>query len=176
MRVLAYLRPSTPGLHEILEVLACEREVAAICAVPGLASESQRLPERAGFQLFSRPVSFSSLLSQASLFISYGPAASVTQALLKGVPQLIAPAHVEAQMTAVRVLAMGAGLVLRKDLSKEGVRDSLTRVLRVPGFKIRALDFAQRYQEFNPAHAVDRVVTDIEALAAGQYRQSAAAG
>lgn len=175
-RVLAYLRPETPGLKEIAEVLASQPELAVICAVPGLAAESLKLSARTGFQLFSRPVSFSSLLPQASLFVSYGPAASVTQSLLRGVPQLIAPAHVEAQMTAVRVLAIGAGLVLRKDSTKEAVRDSLTRVLGDPRVKSRALNFAQRHREFNPARAVDRIVTEIEALAAGGLRKSAAAG
>lgn len=175
-RVLAYLRPSTPALRKIVRVLASRPELAVICAVPGATAESLQLPSRAGFQFFSRPVSFPSLLPQASLFVSYGPAASVTQTLLKGVPQLIAPAHVEAQMTAVRVTAFGAGLALRGDASEKGIGDALTRVLSDARFKVRALDFAARYREFDPARAVGRLATEIETLIAGGTRQSAAAG
>lgn len=174
-RVLAYLRPNTPGLKEILTVLASRSDLATICAVPGLSLESLGLSGRAGFQLLSRPVSFSSVLSAASLFVSYGPAASVTQALLKGVPQLIAPAHVEAQMTAVRVVAMGAGLTLRADPTQEGVSGALSRLLDDPRFKVRAMEFAARHRDFDPARAVSQLVTDIEMLVAGGVRPRSAA-
>jgi len=175
-RLLAYLRPSTPGLRKIAKVLASRSELAVICAVPGVTAEFLQLPSRAGFQFFSRPVSFRSLLPQASLFVSYGPAASVTQTLLKGVPQLIAPAHVESQMTAVRVTALGAGLALRGEASEEGIGEALTRVLSDARFKVRALEFAVRYREFDPDRAVDRLATEIETLIAGEIRKSAAVG
>lgn len=175
-RVLAYLRPKTPGLRKIVRVLDSRSDLAVICTVPGLSADSLQLSNRPGFHFFSRPVSFPSLLSQASLFVSYGPAASVTQTLLKGVPQLIAPMHVEAQMTAVRVVAIGAGLMLRSDASEERVGDTLTRVLGDPRFKIRALDFAGRYREFDLVRAVGRLATEIEMLAAGEYGKSAATG
>jgi UDP:flavonoid glycosyltransferase YjiC (YdhE family) len=174
-RVLAYLRPNTPGLKEILTALASRSDAAAICVAPGLSAESLGLPSRAGFQLFSRPVRFPSLLSDASLFVSYGPAASVTHALLKGIPQLIAPAHVEAQMTAVRVLAMGAGLTLRREPTLEGIQGALARMLSDARFKVRALEFAARHRDFDAARTVARLVTDIEALAAGACPRSAVA-
>jgi hypothetical protein len=175
-RVLAYLRPQTPRLREILQVLATRSDLAVICAAPGLPADSFNLPHRAGFQLFPRPVNFSPLLAQSSLLVSYGPAASVTQALLNGVPQLIAPMHVEAQMTAVRVLAMGAGLVLRGEATQERIDAAITRVLSDARFKMRAVEFAERHRDFDPTRAVDRIASDIEALAAGERRKSAAAG
>jgi len=175
-RVLAYLRPNTPGLKEILSVLASRAEVAVICAVPGLSADSLALRSRAGFQLFSCAVSFPAVLPEANLMVSYGPAASVTQALLKGVPQLIAPVHVEAQMTAVRVLAMGAGLVLRDDPAPVGINGAITRVLSDPRFKVRALEFAARHSEFDPARAVCILATEIETVVAGGCSRTAAAG
>lgn len=173
-RVLAYLRPNTPGLREILTALASRADLAVIAAVPGQSAESTGL-SRTGFQLFSRPVSFPKLLSEASVFVSYGPAASVTQALLRSVPQLIAPAHVEAQMTAVRVVAMGAGLILRGDPNSERINGAVTRLLSDPRFKVRALEFAARHKDFDPARAVSRLVTEIETLVAGGCPRSAAA-
>lgn len=175
-RVLAYLRPNMPGLRKIVSVLASRSDWAVICAVPGVTAESLHLASRAGFQFFSSPVSFPSLLPQTSLFVSYGPAASVTQTLLRGVPQLVVPAHVEAQMTAVRILAMGAGLVLRGDPTQEAITGALTRVLSDPRYKVRAMQFAARYREFDPAQAVGQLATAIETLAFGRRAQSAAAG
>lgn len=175
-RVLAYLRADTPELKKIVSVLASRSEWAVICAVPGVSAESLQLSSRPGFQYFSRPVSFPSLLPQTSALVSYGPAASVTQALLKGVPQLIAPAHVEAQMTAIRIVGIGAGLMLRGDASEEGIGHALTRVLSDPRFKVRALEFAARHRDFDAARAVRRLATDIEMLAAGETHKSVAAG
>lgn len=175
-RVLAYLRPNTLGLSEIVKVLASRSELAVVCAVPGSSAEALKLQGRAGFQFFSRPVSLAPLLSQASLFVSYGPAASVTQALLKGVPQLIAPVHVEAQMTAVRVVAMGAGLLLRGDATEERIGGAVTRILGDPRFKSRAVEFATRHRDFDPAHTVGRLANDIETLVADECHKSAATG
>lgn len=165
-RVLAYLRPGMPALSEIISVLAAASDVAVICAAPGIHPDSMQAVRRPGFQFFSSPVSLPPLFPRTSLFLSYGPAASVAESLVSGVPQLMVPAHVEAQMTAVRVQSIGAGLTLRSDASKATISLTLRRMLEDLSFKARALEFADRHRGFDPAAAADRTVDEIERLAA----------
>lgn len=178
-RVLAYLRPGMPDPLRILRALAGERDAAVICAAPGMSPEISEGLGRPGFQFIPRPVSFPGLLPHASILVSYAPAGSVAQALLEGVPQLMAPAHVEAQMTAVRVEALGAGLMLRAEATEREIVTALRRVLDERRFKVRALDFATRYRAFDRAAACDRIVVEIERLGAGdaiEHIQSVRAG
>lgn len=173
-RVLAYLRPGTPALSEILRALAGETEAAVICAVPGVSADSVKGLARPGFALFAKPVNLRPLFPRASAFASYAPAASVAESLLCGIPQLMAPAHVEAQMTAIRVQSIGAGLALGTGANDEAVRTAIHRMLHDGRYKVRALEFANRYRGFDPAAAVDTLVGEIEQLAARTTSNSSA--
>jgi hypothetical protein len=164
-RVLAYLRPGTPSFVPILRALASVSDAAVICAAPGVSADSVKSLLRPGLQILPRAVRFAPLLDRASVFLSYGPAGSVTEALLRGVPQLIAPAHVEAQMTALRVGRLGAGLMLPAAASEALIGATLGRVLREAQFRVRALEFASRYRSVDPAATADRIVADLESLA-----------
>lgn len=175
-RALAYVRPGMAGLPQILRALAGEQDVAVICAAPGASPEVSQGLRRPGFQFVPRPVSFQALLPQTSVLVSYAPAASVAQSLLEGIPQLMAPAHVEAQMTAVRVASLGAGLMLRGGEAEQQIAAALRRVLDDPRFKVRALEFASRHRTFDPSAACERIVTEIERLGAGGARDDAASG
>lgn len=172
-RVLAYLRPGMAGLPRILRALAEESDAAVICAAPGVSAELSAGLSRPGFQFIPRPVSFPALLPQANVFVSYAPAGSVAQSLLAGIPQLMAPAHVEAQMTAVRVASLGAGLTLRGEETEREIATALRRVLDERRLKVRALEFASRHRAFDRAAACDRIVTAIERLGAGDAREHA---
>ena len=165
--VLAYVRPGMVNLTPILRALAEVRDVAVICAAPGVTVELAKDFTRPGFQFIPRPVEFTALLPQTSLFISYAPAASVAQTLLAGIPQLMMPLHVEAQMTAVRVASLGAGLALRGDEPEQAISTVLRSVLDDRIYKTCALEFASRHRAFDPAVACDRMVTEIERLAGG---------
>jgi UDP:flavonoid glycosyltransferase YjiC (YdhE family) len=85
------------------------------------------------------------------------------------------PAHVEAQMTAVRVESIGAGMMLRPEATEQEIATALRRVLDERRFKIRALEFSSRYRAFDQAAARDRIVAGIERLGASDVRERAAA-
>ena len=178
-RVLAYLRPGMADPLRILRALAGQSDAAVICAAPGVSPEISEGLGRPGFQFVPRPVSFLALLPQASVLVSYAPAGSVAQSLLEGVPQLMMPAHVEAQMTAVRVASLGAGLTLRGEATEREIATALRRVLDERRFKVRALEFASRHRAFDRAAACERIVAEIERLGvadASGHAQSARAG
>lgn len=174
-RVLAYLRPGTPALPEIVAALAAETEIAVICAAPGVPSDTVPFISRPGFQFFSMPVRLPALFPQMSLFVSYGPAASVAESLLCGVPQLVIPAHIEAQLTAIRVQSLGAGIALGSGIGEGAIRAALRRMLQDRRYKVRALEFANRYRGVDPAAAADRLVSEIEQLAGREAPDAPAA-
>jgi hypothetical protein len=174
-RVLAYLRPEMAEPGRILRALAATRDAAVICAAPGVSPEVSQGLERPGFQFIPRPVNLPALLPQTSAFLSYAPAGSVAQSLVEGVPQLMVPAHVEAQMTAIRVESIGAGLMLRAGASEQEIATGLRRVLDGRRFKVRALEFSSRYRAFDQAAACNQIVVGIEALGASDVRERAAA-
>jgi UDP:flavonoid glycosyltransferase YjiC (YdhE family) len=158
-RIFAYLRADTPNLPVILRMLeTCGGEV--VCYGPGIT------PARAGadFKVTTRPVDLPHLLKDASLCVSYAPAGTVTTTLLEGVPQLLAPAHVEAQLTAHRVECMGAGLTLPDASTDRRADATLQTLLSSSMYKTRAAEFAARYQGFDPGKAADEIVEDIQSL------------
>lgn len=171
-RVFAYLRADTPDLPVILKSLAASG-AAVICYGPGISPDLTNPLARRGFVVTGRPVDLAALVADASLCVSYSPAGTVASTLLRGVPQLLAPAHLEAQMTAHRVECLGAGLTLRGKAIEERVTDSLHRLLDSPRFKAQAAAFAARYRGFDPRHVADTIVEDIESIAArGQQTRS----
>lgn len=174
--VLAYLRPGMSEFSRILSALAAEREAAVVCAAPGASVEVAEGLSRPGFLFVPRPVGFRALLPKANAFVSYAPAGSVAQSLLHGIPQLMSPAHVEAQMTAIRVASLGAGLTLRAGETEQAVVAALKQVLNDSRFRVRALEFATHHRAFDPATACDRIVTEIERVGAGHGRGHASAG
>lgn len=175
-RVAAYLRPGTPALPEIFHALAAQTDAAVICAAPGVSPASVSSLSRPGFQVDLRPVNLAALFPQASLFVSYGPAAAVAESLLHGVPQLIVPAHVEAQMTAIRVQSIGAGIAIRASAGDGAVRPALQRILQDRRCKVRALEFASRHRGFDRAATLNRLASEIERLAERGTPNAAAVG
>jgi len=79
----------------------------------------------------------------------------------------MSPLHVEAQMTAIRVVSIGAGLTLRGDETEQEISTILRCVLGERRLKSSALEFASRHRAFDPAAACERIVIEIERLSDG---------
>jgi UDP:flavonoid glycosyltransferase YjiC (YdhE family) len=164
-RIFAYLRPNMPLLDQLMDALA-RSGAHVICFAPGLVPDRIPLSQDSRFRVVSRPVNIRPLLPSMDICISYSPAGTVTTTLLSGVPQLLSPAHVEAQMTAHRVELLGAGLIIREAAANVNVATLLERVANSGEFAERADAFARRYEAFDPAHAADEVARAIESAAA----------
>lgn len=162
-RIFAYLRPETPNVSILLRALAA-CDAAVVCYVPGIPPSETAGLRSDKFVLAERPVDLSILRRGANLCVSYAPAATVTAALLDGIPQLMAPSHVESQLTAHRVETLGAGLTLRGTVTEETVVGVLNTLLHNPTFGARAAAFAERYRGFDPNREAGRIVEDLETL------------
>lgn len=158
-RIFAYLRPDTANVEAILRALAAS-DATVVCYAPGIPTSQTAGLASDKFFLAQRPVDLAILRRGASLCVSYAPAATVTEALLAGVPQLMAPSHVEAQLTAHRVELLGAGIILRDPVTEQSIATTLSHLLNNPVCKTRAADFAARYRDFDPNRAAESIVED----------------
>jgi UDP:flavonoid glycosyltransferase YjiC (YdhE family) len=163
----AYLRPEIAGAREVLRALA-NRGVSVVCYMPGASSayiESLRVPQ---IHLASRPVKLEQIFEQTDLCVSYAPAGTVTSFLLEGIPQLMLPQHLEAQLTASRVEQLGAGLTIRDPTSEAAIARDIERVLCESQFKARAGDFAARHRGVDATVAVALIADRIAEIAAAR--------
>jgi MGT family glycosyltransferase len=101
------------------------------------------------------------VLKRASLFISHGGLNSVHDSLYLGVPMLLVPQQAEQTINAMRVVELGAGLMLKKSqITSEIMRDTATRLLQKSNFKTQAKQIGETFREAGgAARAADEVET-----------------
>ena len=159
-RVVVYLRPGVPQLTSILEALL-DLDASVICYAPGVSMPQAERGHRSRRIDSHVPVDLDRLWTDADLYISYAPAGSVTASLLRGVPQLLAPAHAEAQLTAHRVECAGLGLTLSQTVTTRGVNSVIERLLETFDYRARARTFAYRYREVDSRRAEGALLSDV---------------
>jgi UDP:flavonoid glycosyltransferase YjiC (YdhE family) len=167
LHAFAYLRPDVSGAGEVLRALT-NRGVSVVCYIPGASPayiESLRAPQ---VRFASRPIKLEPIFGRTDLCVSYAPAGTVTSFLLRGVPQLLLPQHLEAQLTASRVEQLGAGLTVREPTSAAAIALDVDRVLCEPEFKARARGFADRYRDIDATATVDVIAERIARIAAAR--------
>ncbi len=117
------------------------------------------LPENVSIQAW---VPQTEVLRRAALFITHGGLNSLHDGLYCGVPLLLVPQQVEQLMNAMRVVELGAGLMLKKgQVSVHTIRDSAARPLTESQFAVSASRIGDT---FRAAGGVRRAADEIEEL------------
>lgn len=160
-KILAYLRPSVPGIGNLLKALA-ELDAEVICVVPGLKRLNRAIANR--LRVYVNPVHLDNIISSADLAVSYAGSGMVCCALLAGVPLLLMPQNVEQYMFSCRIDGLGAGLVMGTNRSEADFRISLQKLLDEDRFRAAAKAFAAQHSGFHPDQAVSYAVRVIEAV------------
>ena len=102
------------------------------------------------------------VLKRASLFITHSGLNSVHDGLYFGVPLLLVPQQGEQTFTALRVVELGAGLMLQKEqVNVASIRNSANRLLTDQRFKHEANRIGET---FRATGGVSRAVDEIEAF------------
>lgn len=165
-RVLAYLRPETPGFTTILQAFA-RLDAEVLCIAPGLAPiMAKRLATRR-LRLALTPVDLPPLLAKADLAVNYGNSGFSTQALLAGVPLLMSPRHVEQRLFAHRIEALGAGELFNPHADVEAATNHLQALLHSISHRQAAQAFASGYRRFSPEDALDQSLGSVEQMLPG---------
>jgi hypothetical protein len=167
-RVFAYLRPEMRDLGDVLDGLRAA-DLSVIAYAPGIEGGLAKRFESRTFQFAPGPVQYDSVLGQADIGVSYGPAGTVAAGLLRGVPQLIFPMHVESQLTAHRVESLGVGKCVGSEFTSQDVSRLIALLSNSIDYKLRARSVADRYRSLLPGNAVDTIVAAIEQLSRGRF-------
>ena len=163
VRIFAYLRPWVPNVEELLLAL---KAIGAnvICAFPGATLSLIQRFQTPFMQIFPAPVSIEPLLSSSDLIIGYG-SGLVASALLAGAPLLLVPQWTEQYLTAKRVEALGAGLMVQGKPTQRAYSSMIGTLLQ-PTFRAAAKCFAEKYSSFDNEEAITRIVDIIQGVAA----------
>ncbi len=164
-RIFAYLRPSIPGLEHLLAALK-ERTANVVCVIPGISAAVADPFRSPAFTILAHPIALDAILPAADLVVASG-AGTVADALLAGIPLLMAPQFVEQALLARRIEASGAGIHWAPQRTAESARAIVDTALSNTSLKTNARGFALKYQGYSMNSAVAEIAEAILARAAG---------
>jgi len=155
-KVFACLRPDTSNVTQILQALASSPWRVILVAMGFI--QAQLAPYlRPHIQIASGPVDLSGLLD-ADLCLSYGAEGTMMRFLQAGVPQIIAPWHVEAFIVARKIGAAGAGTSLAGCKTAQEVSTACERTLTDPSIRESAVELSKRLHRFPQQAGIDAVI------------------
>jgi len=155
-RVFAYLRKASCDVEVVLQALALSG-VSAICFVP--ESDTGLLQSRAGprIRVVSKPVDLEFLVKTSDACVVYSAVGTAHRFLFAGVPLLLMPRTVEAQMGARKIEQLGAGVVVRGKLPATTLAMLVQRVVGQDRYRLCARAFAQRYAQLSLPDVADDI-------------------
>jgi UDP:flavonoid glycosyltransferase YjiC (YdhE family) len=162
-KVFAYLRGNHPQPVRLLQAMADE-QCRVLCYYPEIAGGKPPPLEHPAIHYSAEPINLDQAFAECAMCVGYGGDATVSQALLAGVPMLLAPMHVEQFLRARAVERMGAGVnlaTLRQPLDYGAV---VRQVLYGPSYHAAAKAFAARYAGFSHAGQGERMADALETL------------
>lgn len=168
-RLFAYLRPETPLLEPLLQMLHAYPAAVLIFA-PGLAPALVERYSSPRLRFTPEPADLASVAQQADAAVTYASPAATIAFLMAGKPALMVPMHLEQYLMALRVQDMGAGLLLNPEQPPATLDGVLDRLLTDPALRSNVAAFATKYANFDQAQVMTHIVARIEELAATYSR------
>lgn len=162
LRIFAYLRPWVPGVTALLLALQ-KTGCSVVCVLPGPPSVWLQQFQTPLLRVVSTVVSLEPLLPTADLVIGYG-SGLIAAALLAGVPLLLVPRWSEQYLSAQRVEALGAGLMMRGEPNQTSYSSIISTLLGTPGFRQGARAFAKKHESFSREQSVQDAADGIETV------------
>jgi UDP:flavonoid glycosyltransferase YjiC (YdhE family) len=162
-RIFAYLSPRFAGLERLLGNLR-ETDQRVLVHAPGVPAAIATRYASARVRFSPAPVRMDDVARQCDLVVCHAGHGTVAAALLGGRPLVLAPVWVEQEMTASRVVALGAGASVVPG-ERTSVKRLIHDVLEQPAFAAGALGFARAHADFSEAAALAAMVDRCEALA-----------
>lgn len=164
-RIFACLRPDTRQLEAILGGLLAS-DAAVICFSPSISPGMLARFKSPRLLFTQNLVDLAALLTAADACVSYGAEGTMIRFLLAGIPQIVVPGHVEAAMASARFERLGVALVLRGAQNAASISAGLHFLHSHAEFRDRAQSFSERYREWQPQAAVERVLACLGSLIA----------
>ncbi len=159
-RIFAYLYPGRPVFAPVLQALKVLPHDVILVA-PKISSKQIKQLETERFRIFDTPIRLDALASECDLCITHGGSSTFAQFLLKAVPQLVLPNHIEQMMTAKRIEAAGVGLTAHAGMPFEQIENRIAALLNDQRFKDHAKEFASKIKKFDPLRQADMLAGKI---------------
>ena len=134
-------------LDSMVEVLL-GLDVPITAYITGPDDTARMMLRNRGATVHDDPPDLAEVLSKARLVISHGGAGVTTAALTMGRAQLIAPIHVESEVTAARVAALGSALFV-EPFDAGAFRQAIDTIMQVRLFHEHAERIAQEITELD---------------------------
>lgn len=147
-RVFCYLKPTLPGLKEVITQLQALRKHEVVLFCPGLADSIIARYATPRLAIIPRPARLDRLTTDCHLVLCQAGHGMVAGMLRAGIPLLLFPTNLEQYLTSRRVEDLGAGLMLDTSEGRPDCRSPLERLLREEAFRSAARGFALKYAEW----------------------------
>lgn len=163
--VFAYLRPEALSFRPAFEALCnLPDDYDVIIAAPGIDPKIKEARESDNIGIEDGMVNLDNVFSKCDLAVCHAGVGMSSAFLLRGVPLLMLPGHIEQLMFARAVGRYGAGRGVVGRFGPEKVHELIDLLLSEPEFKQTAAKFAKTYKSFKADEAVAGMVDEIMAL------------
>ncbi|TAZ45257.1 UDP-glucuronosyltransferase [Rhizobium leguminosarum] len=159
-RVFAYLRNTVPNVSAILAGLAAS-PFEVFCVMPDLAPADITELQGENLLLQRETVDIFSVLALCDLVVTYGTG-TVHDALLAGRPLLLCPQNAEQYLMGLRVVRLGAGLMLPVDASPTAISETVSILLSERSFSDAAWAFSEKYATYSMEAPLQKAIVEIE--------------
>jgi UDP-N-acetylglucosamine:LPS N-acetylglucosamine transferase len=126
--VFAYLGQENPLLEPLVQCLV-EQPFSAEVYLRGNVESFRRFLAARGVRVHKTPPPLAETLPKASLVISQAGSTMAHAALFAGRPQILTPTHLEQELTADALVALGVGLRVKRDAGKAEIAAWLRQAL-----------------------------------------------
>jgi len=164
-RIFVYLRPF-PTLPALLDSLR-EAGQPTILHIPGLAAEVREAYAGGNLKFSDELLDIRAVARECALAVLHGGHGILALMLLEGKPLLLLPLQLETLLNAQAAVKLGAALSA-PELTPEGMRLKLGRLLQEPDWHSAARRFAERYAGLEVERIPERFVQLVEKLLASE--------
>ena len=162
-KIFAYLYPQRKSFAATFAALQ-QLEADIILVAPGLPQTVVERAQSQHLRIVTTPVRTDLLTDGADLFVSHGGGSTVVQFMLKSVPQLMVPNHIEQMIFATRMQEQHFGLLTTAKLTPPEIVTQITTLLADPSYRTALKGFADRYQGFTPEKQMVDYIAALLAL------------
>lgn len=160
--VFVYVRPGTATTC-LLESLR-QAGVNVICVLPGVSPEFQASTESEYFQILPGPARLEALLRECDLVISHNGHGLLSACMLRGIPVLGLPIHIEQLLLSKCIEASAVGMYLSTTEVPVGVEAALDALLVKPSFRHKARALANQYRAYDQMQVIRAVADSVDDL------------
>ncbi|HZL58070.1 MAG TPA: nucleotide disphospho-sugar-binding domain-containing protein [Stellaceae bacterium] len=163
--LFAYLGEENPWLETVVQCLV-EQPGAVEVFLRGDVGALRRLLVARGVRVHERPPPLAEVLARARVVLSHAGSTTAHAALAAGRVQILLPTHVEQELTADALVALGVGLRVAKDADKAAIQEALHTALDSGALRNQAHRRAVEVAARPPLDALALVAAACAALTA----------